>query len=77
MRKNENKYKRLKFSLLLETQQHIDDVDFERVSKLYNQLLKMDGSRIRVTKEQCEDYYRKNPPEKILRKIYLDSEKSS
>lgn len=76
MRRNENKYKRLKFSLLLETQQHIDDVDFGRVAKLYNQLLKMDGSRIRVTKEQCEDYYRRNPPEKILHK-FIDSEKLS
>lgn len=69
MRRNENKYKRLKFSLFLELQQHMDDVDFEYVAKLHNQLLKMDGLRIRVTKEQCEDYYRRNPPEKVLHKF--------
>lgn len=70
MRSKESKRKFWKFDLMLELQQHIDDVDFERVAKRINQLLKLDGSRIRVTKEQCEEYYRKNPPEKVLRKLH-------
>ena len=72
MPKIENKeslHKRLRFDLFLELHQHIDEVDFERVAKRINQLLRLDGESVRVTKEQCETYYRKYPvePNNVIR----------
>lgn len=50
-----------KFRLFFELHLDFNEIDFDAVAKCYNILLEHEGSSVRVTKEQCEEYIKKHP----------------